>query len=340
VATIRDVAEEAGVSVQTVSNVLHGRSFVRPEIQARVRAAIERLDYQPNQAAQSMRRRSSQTLGLLVSDPNPRGLADPFYGEVLSGIAETARAHNFGLLIDLLPSDRPLQAADFLRPFQTRRVDAAIVFVHGGAADSASLLTDLARAQVLFAVLARHVPGDTVYSVLAADYDGAHSATRHLIDRGHRRIGFIDSAQRWPAVEDRLRGYRAAMQLAGFDASIAVFTSQDWTAEGGAEAVRRMLDQAPDARPTALVAGSDVLAVGAIQALRAHGLRVPGDVAVCGFDDFEFARYTDPPLTTVRLPAFEMGRSAAALLLDHLRGQPAHEQRYVLPTELIVRQST
>jgi DNA-binding LacI/PurR family transcriptional regulator len=340
VATIRDVAQEAGVSVQTVSNVLHGRSFVRPEIQARVRAAIDRLDYQPNQAAQSMRSRLSQTLGFLVSDPNPRGLADPFYGEVLSGIAETARAHSFGLLIDLLPSDRALQAADFLRPFQTRRVDAAIVFVHGGTADPAALLGDLARAQVLFAVLARHVPGDTVYNVLAADYDGAHAATQHLIAAGHRRIGFVDSMQRWPAVEDRLRGYRAAMQLAGLDASIGVFTSQDWTAEGGARAASRVFDLAPEARPTALVAGSDVLALGAIQALRARGLRVPSDMAVCGFDDFELARYADPPLTTVRLPAFEMGRTAATLLLDHLRGRPAQERQHVLPTELIVRQST
>ncbi|MDQ2997614.1 MAG: LacI family transcriptional regulator [Chloroflexota bacterium] len=339
-ATIRDVAHEAGVSVQTVSNVLHERSFVGPEIQSRVRAAIAQLNYHPNQAARSMRSRLNQTLGFLLSDPNPRGLADPFYGEVLAGIAEVARAQEFGLLIDLLPSDRPLQAADFLRPFQTRRIDAAIIFVHGVASAQAYLLDELAQANVLFAVLSRQIPGAMVYSVLAADYEGAFVATQHLLGKGHRRVGFIDSTQRWPAVEERWRGYRTAMQLGGLDAHITAFSSPDWTAEGGATAARRLLDLPAQQRPTALVAGSDLLAVGVIQALRAHGIRVPVDMAVCGFDDFEFARYSDPPLTTVRLPAFEMGCRAAELLLGHLHGKPAPERHHVLPTELIVRQST
>lgn len=338
--TIRDVAKEAGVSVQTVSNVLHERSFVRADIQVRVRAAIARLNYQPNQAAQSMRRRQSQTLGFLLSDPNPRGLADPFYGEVLSGIADAARAQEFGLLIDLLPSGRSLHAPDVLRPFQTRRVDAAIVFVQGVAADQANLFDELVQAGVLFAVLARHIPGDSVYSVLASDYDGAFAATQHLLAKGHQRVGFVDSTQRWPAVEERWRGYRAALQLGGLDANIAAFTSPDWTAEGGAVATRQVLALAPPVRPTALLAGSDVLAIGVVQELRAHGLRVPEDIAICGFDDFEFTRYTEPPLTTVRLPAFAMGRRAAELLLGHLRGQPSPERQHTLATELIVRQST
>jgi DNA-binding LacI/PurR family transcriptional regulator len=338
-ATIRDVAAEAGVSVQTVSNVLHGRSFVRPETQERVRKAIERLQYQPNQAAQSMRSRLSQTLGFLVSDPNPRGLADPFYGEVLSGITAATRAHGFGLLLEWLPTERPLQLSDFMRPFQTRRIDAAIVFMHGVASDQAHLLTELAHSGVLVAVLARAVPGEQVYSVLATDFEGTEAATQHLIDKDHRRIAFIGSEQRWPAVEERLRGYQAAMEHNGLDAQRAVWSSPDWTSDGGALAVTRMLAAQHQPLPTALVTSSDVLAVGAMQALKAAGLRIPGDVAVFGFDDFEFARYTDPPLSTVRLPAFAMGRHAAELLLGHLHQQPTAERQHALPTQLVLRES-
>jgi DNA-binding LacI/PurR family transcriptional regulator len=339
-ATIKDVALEAGVSVQTVSNVLHGKSFVRPEIQSRVRAAIARLNYQPSLAAQSMRRGTSQTLGFLLSDPNPRGLADPFYGEVLAGIAEAARPHDFGVQIVWLPSDAEPQPEHVLRPFQSRRIDAAIVFVHGVGAAQSRVLEELVRAQALCAVLERVVPGETVYNVLAANYEGTYAATEHLIAAGHRRIVFLDSLQRWPSVEERRRGYRVAMQVAGLEAQIAGLESEDWTAAGGSRAVAVLARADAATRPTAIVAASDALAVGAVQALKAARLRVPHDVAVFGFDDFELARYIDPPLSTVRLPAFEMGRRAAALLLGHLHGSPAIERRVILPTELVIRGST
>lgn len=339
-ATIRDVAQEAGVSVQTVSNVLHHKSFVRPEIQSRVRAAIARLNYQPSLAAQSMRRGTSQTLGFLLSDPNPRGLADPFYGEVLAGIAEAARAHDFGVQIVWLPSDVEPRAEDFLRPFQSRRIDAAIVFVHGVGAAQSHVLEELVQAQALCAVLERVVPGETVYNVLAANYEGTYAATEHLIAAGHQRITFLDSVQRWPSVEERRRGYRVAMQTAGLDAHIAVLESEDWTAAGAMGAVAEMTREDTATRPTAIVAANDALAVGAVHALKAAQLRVPHDVAVFGFDDFELARYIDPPLSTVRLPTFDMGRRAAELLLDHIHGRPAPERRIILPTELILREST
>ena len=338
-ATIRDVALAAGVSVQTVSNVLHRKPFVRPETLERVQSAIDRLNYQPSAVAQSMRRQSSQALGFLVSDPNPRGLADPFYGEVLAGIVAAASAENWSLLIDILPRQESLRVEHFLRPFQTRRIDAAIVFLHGAAGQHVPVLAELALTEAPFALLAREEQGPAVYSVLAADFEGAHAATRTMIASGHRRIAFLGSAQRWSAVDARRQGYEQAMAEAGLAQWIDGCESSDWTAEGGAEATKRLLERSVNACPTALVAGNDVLAVGAMQALKAHDLRIPADMAIIGFDDFEFARYTDPPLTTVRLPAFEMGRRAAELLIAHLHGRPAHERRVVLPTELVIRQS-
>ncbi len=337
-ATIRDVAETASVSIQTVSNVLHGKARVRPEVQARVMQAIAQHNYRPSRAAQNMRSGQAQALGFIVSDPNPRGLADPFYGEVLTGLAEVARDHNYDVLIEWLPSDTPVRAADILSPFQTRRIDGAVIFLQGEQACDAELLGELTAAQALFVLLECNALGDAGYSVTAANHDGAFAATQHLISRGHRHIAFLDSVQRWPAVDERRRGYEDAMHAVKFGAHICPISSSDWTREGGAAAMTAMLADETD-RPTAIVAATDLLAVGAIAAIKSHGLRVPEDIAVTGFDDFDFASFVEPPLTTVRLPAHDMGRRAADVLLACLSGRDVTRKQIVLPTELIVRKS-
>ena len=338
--TIHDVAHASGVSIQTVSNVMHGKDFVRPEIQARVREAMTQLHYQPNRAAQRMRGQKTHTLGFVLSDPNPRGLADPFYGEVLSGMAEVARARNHDVLIEWLPSDQPIQPDQVLAPFKAQRIDAAVIFLHGANAYNTHLLNALADANVPLVVLECDVMGDRAFSVLSANRDGAYAATEHVIKAGHKRIAFLHSAQRWPAVDERWRGYEAAMTAHGLDKNIAALISPDWTAVGGAAAVQPLLSLGVRRRPTALVAATDLLAVGALRTLKSAGLRVPEDIAITGFDDFDFAQYVEPALTTVRLPVHEMGQQAATVLLDCLQGKAqSTNRRVVLPTQLIVRQS-
>jgi len=338
-ATIRDVAQRAGVSVQTVSNVLHEKAFVKPETQLRVRQVIEELNYHPSRVAQGMRRQSSQTIGFFVSDPSPRSLADPFHGEVMAGISDAARSYGYSLLIDRPEIDDELPAQNFLNPFLTRRVDAAVITLTGVTGRHAAIVDELVRAEVPFAILEQDAAGQNAYSVQGANYEGAHLATMTLLEQGHQRVAFLDSAQMWPAVDQRYRGYEAAMRERGFARQMQTLTSPNWTVEGGAVAMTRLLDSGKP-RPTAVLAGNDVLAIGAMHAIRAKGLRIPGDVAVIGFDDFEFAHYVDPPLSTVRLPAYDMGRRAAEVLIDHLQGKAADERRIVLSTELILRQST
>jgi LacI family transcriptional regulator len=337
-ATIRDVAETAGVSIQTVSNVVHGKASVRPEVYARVMQAINQHHYQPSRAAQNMRRGQAQALGFIVSDPNPRGLADPFYGEVLTGLAEVAREHNYDVLIEWLPSDTPVRAAHILSPFLSRRIDGAVIFLQGEQACDADLLNELLAAQALFVMLECDVPSGAGYSVTAANRDGACAATQHLIARGHTRIAFLDSVQRWPAVDARRQGYEDAMHSAGQGAFIQSISSSDWTREGGASAIASLLAGNAE-RPNAIVCATDLLAVGAMQAIKARGLRIPNDIAVTGFDDFDFASFVEPALTTVQLPAHDMGRRAAKVLLDALNNSPINHRQTVLPTKLIVRQS-
>lgn len=338
-ATIRDVARLAGVSAQTVSNVLHGKTSVSPEIQARVIEAIERLKYYPSQAAQGLRQKASHTLGFLVFDPNPRALADPVHGEVIAGMCDVARANDYNLLVDT-PSIKPDDPAEhFLRPFRSRRIDAAVITLSGNAYTHAAVLDELIAAGVLFALLEREISGDQAYSLRGANYVGARDATSELIARGHRTIAFIDSVQTWPAVDERLRGYKAAMHEAGQGRQIRVVSSPDWSAEGGASAMQGLLAGGPEQRPSALLAGNDLLAVGAMHAIRAAGLHIPHDVAIIGFDDFEFTRYVQPKLSTVRLPYYDMGRQASELLIRHLRHDPPDERRFILPTQLILRES-
>lgn len=337
--TIRDVAREAGVSVQTVSNVIHNRPLVLPQTQQRVREAIKRLDFYPNHTAQGLRRRSSQALGFFVFDPNPRWPTDPLHAEVMAGLTNAARAADYGLLVYTpeIPADAPVR--DFLRPFQTRRIDAAVITLAGMVGSYTAVVDELVRANVPFAVLEQEVDGESAYCALGANQEGAYAATQLLIESGHKRVVFLESEQLWPAVELRLRGYRAAMKDYGLERFACTATSPDWSAKGGELAMQRLLAK-KSTRPTAVLAGNDVLAVGAMAALRANGIRVPDDMAIIGFDDFEFARYINPSLTTVRLPAYEMGQGAAKLLVRHLQGDRPSERKLVFPTELVVRQST
>ncbi len=316
--------------------------MVKPDTRQRVLEAIERLDYHPSRVAQGLRQQASQAIGFLVLDPNPRWPADPLHAEVLAGMSETATEYDYSLLLDRPRSDGPLSTRELLQPFRSGQIDAAVVALAGTSDSHQHMLEELNRANVLFAVLEREIEGDCAYSVMGANEEGAYLATQKLLRDGRERIAFLDSTQMWPAIELRLNGYRRAMRAAGPDAHILISPSPDWTSAGGATAMRALLDRCKREGlpyPDAILAGNDVLAVGAMHVLRERGLRVPHDVAVIGFDDFEFARYVDPPLTTVRLPAYEMGKRATELLITHLEGHPAPQRRHVLPTELIVRES-
>ncbi|MDQ3248571.1 MAG: substrate-binding domain-containing protein, partial [Chloroflexota bacterium] len=247
------------------------------------------------------------------------------------------RAHNYSLQIEWLDSHQPLQASDFLKPFHTRQIDAAVFFLPGVAGQHHALLTQLVEADALFALIEQAAPGKTAYSLLVENYEGAYTATQHLLDAGHQRVAFLDSVQRWPNIDRRWQGYAAAMQAAGLAAQISTFSSPDWTAEGGAMAAEHLVAQQP--RATAVLAASDMLAVGAMAYFKQQGLRIPADMAIIGFDDWEFTRYLDPPLSTIQLPAQALGRQAAQLLIDHLEGRPAAERQVLLPTALVLRGS-
>jgi DNA-binding LacI/PurR family transcriptional regulator len=332
--TIREVAKRAGVSLQTVSNVINGKtSQVGPETRERVLHWIAELGYQPNLHARGLRSQRTYTVGFLTVDPSARFLADPFHTAILSGMADVLRENDYGLLVQALDPAAP--AEGFARLFRQRRFDGAVVHLSGQPEARAQAIAQMNDSGCPFVLIEERVTGPRAVSVRADNRHGAIKAVEHLHARGHQRIGFLYYAEpSWPAIEERLGGVEAALRALQLPPAVRL-PIDDESFERARVVMETGLRQNPAL--TAIVCSNDVVAVGALQAAKLAGRKVPGEIAVIGFDDFDFAQYVDPPLTTVALPGYEMGRRAAELLLDHFPKGSFAETDVLFPTTLIAR---
>lgn len=334
--TMRDVAAYADVSAQTVSNFINGRyEHVGKETRRRIETALKELDYVVDHRARNLRQGLTQTLGFLVLDEHLRFLSDPLTALVLAGIGDVARDRNYGILIQAV---RPsTQASELLAPIFERRVDGALLVLSGHRDLRAWYLEQLAEREHPFVVFDEPTDAPTGISIMAENRHGAKLLTEHLIAQGHTRIAYIAARVPWPVVEQRYAGFRQALSDAGIKPVLDLELFEGgFEISGGVQMANKLLDR-PDP-PTAIVASSDLLAVGAVQATRNRSLRIPEDVAITGFDDFDFAKYIDPPLTTVAIPGYEMGQTGADLLISSLTGQAAARER-TFPVELCMRES-
>ncbi|MBN3459733.1 LacI family DNA-binding transcriptional regulator [Mycobacterium sp. DSM 3803] len=335
--TLRDVAEAAGVSVQTVSNVVNGRADrMAPKTLSRIEDVIDELGYHPNNAARGLRSSRTMTVAFIVLDAHSAFLADPLTDLLIAGVGDVALERGYGVLIQ---GARPgAHNRNLLAPLHEARVDGAFVLLSGEPKARQAILAELQATGKPFVLFDEHPPSESVLSVRADQYAGAARLVEYLIGRGHRRIGFIAAKVPWPVVEDRLAGYRDALAKAGIgeDVTLQRFEGK-YQPDGGHHMMQELIDLADP--PTAVLCGSDLLAIGAISSARRRGLHVPDDIAICGFNDFTVAEYFDPPLTTVRVPGYEMGRAGANLLLDRLDGRPHAHEQIVFPVELRVRGS-
>lgn len=336
--TLKDVAERVGVSVQTVSNVVNERSVVHPTTRERILRALEELNYHPNLVARGLRRRRSQTLGFLVVDPSPRYLSDPFHSEVVTGIADVAREHGYGLLIQATLLDETSQPQELLRAFQQNRIDGGVITLAGRPELRQRYLKQIVALQQPFVLLEQKVDAPKGACILGENRRGAFEATEYLINKGHTHIAFLSGNIAWPAIEERMKGYREALQAHHYGNKQAVFAYCDWTAQAAFGATTNLLTSHPEI--TAILGANDVLAVGALQAIQSLERSIPADVALIGFDDFSFTRYVRPQLTTVRLPGYDMGYRAAQMLLEYFQTGCFSTPEVHLPTGLIIRDSS
>jgi len=335
---MKDVAAEARVSVQTVSNLIHGRyEQMSEDTRARVAEAMGRLEYHPDATAQSLRSARTRTLGFLVLDEHKAFLADPLTAQLLAGVGDVARGRRFGILVQGGSPDG--DDVDFLTPFRERRIDGAFVLLSGDPAVRRGHVERLGELGAPFVLFDEVLEDGQVLSVRAADREGGRLLTQHLLERGHDRIAFLGARVPWAVIEQRYLGYRDALAAAGVRPTkrLERFEASGY-ATGGEEIARRLLALRPP--PTAVICANDLLALEVIRALRDDGRRVPDDMAVAGFDDFVFSALVDPALTTVSVPAYEMGQTAAAMLLDRIDGREPLVRQAVFGIELRVRAST
>ncbi|MCK6066115.1 MULTISPECIES: LacI family DNA-binding transcriptional regulator [Microbacterium] len=325
---IRDVAEAAGVSASTVSQVVTGKRPVAATTRARVEDAIARLDYRPHPGAAQLRGGRSGTIALVVPT-----LENPFYPLVAAGMQDILVPRD--LLLTITDSSGPRRSDSAIRRLVSRRVDGIVAAPFGFSTET---LAELRDAGVPFVTLgAAPVPGGDL--VHTDDVEGAREVTAHLLSRGYRRIAFLGGDESATPTRQRLEGVRSALAAAGGDPAAAAVAFTDFTREGGRQGTRELL--ARDPAPDAIVAANDLMAIGAIDVAREQGLRVPDDLAVTGYDDIEAASLITPSLTTVENPAREIGRACARLLLERLDGAVENVTRTVaLSHRLIIRESS
>ena len=329
---IRDVAERAGVSVGTVSNVLNRPEEVSSDSVERVTRAIEELGYIRNDAARKLRAGVSTTVGFVVLDGQ-----NPFYNDVVRGAEDEATRHGIAILYGNTDEDVSRERM-YLDLFQEQQVRGLLIAPYG---DVTARLQRL-RASGIAAVLVDRFSGDGRFSSVSVDsVAGGRLAVDHLIDTGRRRIAFVGGPFDIRQVNDRLAGARAAAENAGSHVDLEVIATGAMTVDEGAAAGARLLARPPREWPDALFAANDLLALGLLQALVVDGrARVPDDIAIIGFDDIPFAGAAAVPLSSIRQPSRMIGRTALRIVLEEADDPASIPRQTVFPPELIVRAST
>lgn len=333
-ATIKDIAKKAGVSVTTVSRALNGYDDVNEETRKKIKQVAAELSYSPNAVARSLVSRKTRTIGLIISDINRAGAKDAFSYEVLCGINDRAGELNYDLLLFSTNPSKQMEKS-YAALCKERNVEGAIL---SGLRLDDPYLHEVIEQNSFPCVLIDIPRSDkNVAHIISDSRVGAAMAVRHLIDYGHRKIAMINGHDQAFVSKERLEGYRDGLKEYGLNADPRLVYDGKFSEDGGAEAMYQILIQHPDA--TAVFCASDLMALGAMRTLERTGRKVPDDISVIGFDDITIASYCSPKLTTIRQDKYELGYQAAQLLIDMLEDR-TDNRRVLLGNQLIVREST
>jgi len=325
-ATIKEVAESAGVSITTVSHIVNGTRHVSERLTVKVRSAIDELGYRPHTAARSLRSCKTHMIGLILPDNT-----NPFFAEIARGVEDSC--FDAGYSVILCNTDNNLEKeVNYLRLLENKGVDG-IAFVSIGQDHEA--IEILAKQKQPHVLIDRYIPDFDC--VLVDNRVGARKAVARLIELGHRRIGFISGRRNLVPSMEREQGYREALRHLGINVDPANLVEGDFGLESGNRAALRLLSRPH--RPTALFAANDMMAIGALKAARQMALRVPEDLSVIGFDDIQLSSFVSPSLTTVAQPKYTMGRRTAEILLTRIKQPETKTISENLSTRVVERES-
>ena len=330
--TLEQVADRARVSRATVSRVVNGDRRVAQPAREAVEAAVRELGYVPNRAARSLVTRRSDSVAVVIPEPTGHVFGDPFFPRILRGISDALAEESMQLVL-LMPQARQ----------DEERVERYLAAGHGDGVLLISLhgsdpLPEALRRDRIPVVVGGRPPGGGIPYVDVDNRAGASAAVQHLVEGGRQRVATIAGPQDMAPGADRLAGYHERLASAGHPTGAELVEIADFTLEGGRAAMERLLARAPAI--DAVFVASDLMAVGALDALRAAGRAVPQDVALIGFDDSPLATSTQPTLSSIRQPIEEMGREMTRLLMQEIRAPGGPPRRVILDTELVVRGSS
>ncbi|MCX6029945.1 MAG: LacI family DNA-binding transcriptional regulator [Chloroflexi bacterium] len=336
---LEEIAQEAGVSRSTVSRVLNKEPHVSARARERVLAVTQPLNFHPNATARSLAAGRTRNIGLVIPVAVSSLFTDPYFPLLIQGITSACNTHDYSVMLWLADVEQERQIISKIT--HSGMVDGVIV---------ASALMDDPMVQVLledhipFVQVGRHPTDERVSYVDVDNYNSAKEVVGYLLRLGYRRVATIAGPHNMIAGHDRRRGYQDALRARGMIPDPALIAEGDFLEDGGFVAMQQLLARArqPGANglPDAVFVASDMMATGALRALRDAGIRVPGDMAVVGYDDMPFAARTEPPLTTVRQPIHRAGAVAAETLFELIENPNTPPRRIILPTELVIRAST
>jgi LacI family transcriptional regulator len=335
VVTIKEVAKLAGVAVSTASNALNGKYGVKLETKNRVMEVAKQLNYVPNPIAQGLVKNSTGNISILVSGPSSfKIFTNPVFFEVIQAITETLNEGNYRTILSVSSAEK--EAETINRVVHSRSSDALILV--GTRKNDRELTELLADVNIPALVVIRSTPHSDFFAVSVDNEKCGYLATKHLIDMGHRTIGYLGSLPGVSLAEQRLEGYRKALFEAGIPYEEGLVVEGDYYQESGFSGMRILLKQS-SRRPTALITGNDLMALGAMEALEQEGLRVPEDISIVGCDNIPNLHLLKVPLTTVSIPFHELGRLSAKKMVGILEGKDDMPSQIILDPELRIRKS-
>ncbi len=326
--TLAELARAAGVSISTVSRALaNGKYPLKKETRQRIFDLAEEIGYKPNLLARSLQSSRSHLVGVIVDR-----MQSPFAAATLQGIQDGLRNAGYSISIAYSNRDQDL-AKEAIYSFYSHQV-AGIVILNSWLHTFNDPILSMQDRPFVFV---NRLFGNCMHNCVGpGDRSGARLATQHLVDLGHRRIGYINGMEDWIEAQNRLSGYRDVLEKHGLPVDETLIRQGNWGVDSGYKAARELL--ALDERPTAIFAANDIMALGAIYAIQKAGLEVPADIAIVGYDDRDFAAWIRPALTTIRMPSYEMGQAAARLLLQQIAKEELEDVSQITG-ELIIRES-
>ena len=327
-ATMKDVAQLAGVSTATVSRALMNPEKVSASTRKRVEDAVLEAGYSPNSLARNLRRNESKTIVTIVPD-----ICDPYFTEIIRGIEDAAMENGYLVLLGDSGQQRKRESS-FINLVFTKQADGMLLL-------GTDLPFDVSKSEQKnlppLVMACEYAPELELPTVHIDNLTSAFEIVNYLTQLGHKRIAQISGPDKAALCQFRHQGYHQARRRAGITMNTAFCTTSDFSFEGGAKALRKLLSL-PE-QPTAIFCHNDMMAIGAIQEAKRLGLRIPQDLSIVGFDDIQFSQYCDPPLTTVSQPRYEIGRQVMLMMLELLKGRDVRAGSRLLETKLVIRNS-